>query len=243
MRNLSSTERLDLSEGSITARIGADTQIGTNRPKWDLGQIAALVTADTLAKAETHAEAVRSTRDRAPSGGIVGAAFDTLASDSPKEPTAKVGVIFGDGEALSLEVNAVEYSMLQTATHRALKRPEDARRGPALISLPMSRDDAEYILDKRRKGASIGIMLPFVILGAIVFALGRFLPGLFDGPDIPILIRLSSWLGLTGGGVLIAFGFFKGMFPPKAHVLLRPGEAAAYDALCRPEPAASPEPT
>lgn len=179
MRNLETGATMIEADGFLTEELSALSRIDVPRCRWSLAQIASIVTTDTLASAQARADAVRQARTRrtltgAAIGGAVdftigndsildgvllGAAFGYLTSDSPQQITAKVGIIFNDGEALSLEVTAREYTLLQTAAHQALAQPEADRTRPAQTNYEVGLYDAEDILGRRQHGEARSLLL------------------------------------------------------------------------------------
>lgn len=178
MKNLETGATMIEAGGFLTEQLSAASRIDAPRYRWNLAEIASIVTTDTLASAVARDAAVRQARTRrtltgAVIGGAVdftmgndsildgvllGAAFGYLTSDSPQKITAKVGIIFNDGEALSLEVDATEYALLQTAAHRSLAKPAGGSN-PSRTSYAVNLYDAEDVLGKRRHKDAIAIMI------------------------------------------------------------------------------------
>lgn len=211
MKNLKTGAAMVIVGDFITPPLSPHTRIDADHYRWNLNEIASIVTTDTLESAEARAAAVRQARTRrtltgAVIGGVVdmasgddgildgvliGAAFGYLTANSPEKITAKVGVIFTDGEALSLEVDAKDYTLLQTAAKRALARAAgagrddmDARRAavlgrdvdrpepePAKTSYRLMHQQAEYVLSLRQDSDGTAKLL---LCGASGIALGVF---------------------------------------------------------------------
>lgn len=262
MKNLETGAVMMIADNHIISPASKHMRIDVDHYRWNLDQIASIVTTDTLESAEARAAAVRRARTRrtvtgAVIGGVIdmasgddgildgvliGAAFGYLTANSPEKITAKVGVIFTDGEALSLEVDAQDYTLLQTAAKRALARAagDDApATEPAKTSYRLTHQQAEYVLSLRQdsdgtaifllcaaSGIAIGVFPAFA--SAMMVMSGELAEG-FAGWFFNAIVEYGRWLAMAAivfGGIYKFFPFTK-----RETFLFDDGEREAFDRL------------
>lgn len=186
MIDIETGNTLNISDNFICEQVNEDTALNVSLTKWRLDAIKTIVTTQTLENSEARIAALNSDieqrrmtnvalggvagavidgiggEDTILDGVLLGAAFGFLVSPSKvtSDPTAKIGILFVNGESLALEVNSDEYTLLQAA---ALK--EEKHIGEPKETLSLSKEQMISILDNRRQSS---IQRRFVI----VFTMG-----------------------------------------------------------------------
>lgn len=257
MINLSNHGYLFIHEGFLYEALSSQTKIDEGQRRWDLTQIASILTVSSIEDAEARNAAIRDARRRrmikgALAGGmldaamgdgdsivdgvLLGAAFTYISSKGTETPTACIGIVFLDGEYLSLRVEAHDYAQLQAAAAAAqLKRDEAAETKPSLSCLPLSRKTCDRVLSARANDEAKGRAIPLIGVGCggvmlAIMVLG-LAPWMLEGtPDIiQEIAKFAIYLWGSVGVAITVWGFFRAFIPRSIESFLRnDAEKATY---------------
>jgi hypothetical protein len=198
-------------EYSLTPLVNKDVPLDAKLPTYNLNQITRFVTSSSIEHAKARNEAIRQDRNRnIAAGALAGGVMDGLSGDDSvldgvlfgalvgasvsqrtSEPTAQVGLIFADGESLSLEVDEKGYNQLQTIALSA-KPNKDI---PTITTDRLSKSQINAILDDIASSK----MNNGIFKGIVIATLGFVAPGTLNVilpyesiPNDPFLNILNS---------------------------------------------------
>lgn len=144
MRDISINTNLNIYGNEIIPSFRAHFDLMGTIKIWDLNQITSILTVDSLKNDELRKKEIHRRRKRSNillgavvgglmdasegddsilDGVLIGAAFGAIATGSPSDPRAQIGILFQDGGTLSLDVSKEEYTLLQTAYAKAQEHP------------------------------------------------------------------------------------------------------------------------
>lgn len=135
MKNIENGMYLSLHESEIIPKLTGSQDTSKPITVWNLNALETIVTTDTIKDSEErNRQAYKKRRssnmimgavvggvidgssggDSIIDGVLIGAVFGGLATGSPSNPKAQIGLIFKGGSTLSLEVDKEEYNLIQT---------------------------------------------------------------------------------------------------------------------------------
>lgn len=195
-RNRITREQMTVLADGIRARLTADSVIGAAQAVHDPSRIVMVATAASL----------RQALDRLDSSGVSPASAEALLRGDhgrlvpadPADPVSGIGLLFGDGRWLLLDVDPVECAHLK----RAAEKGPGSAGGPSVSMVPMKRMEAMEILFLRRDRTYRRYVLTPLVLGGLSIFTGMLL-ALVPGPSSvgPETLDMS-WRVMTGAGGL-----------------------------------------
>jgi outer membrane lipoprotein SlyB len=256
MINLSNGTNLKLGDNLIREIRDPESDLTKPVSTWSLAHLELIVTTDSLAddKKRKAIEYKKRQKENAIVGAVVGgmldgsdaddsildglllgAAFGAVATSGPEKPMAKVGLVFSDGNTLSVKVNSKEYSRLQSIAARNAKNGKYPKNGAVRKVFP-TKDDMDGALKVR----AITQLKKYLIAGFVI-ALGTALVGAWvssvhgggqgSNNEAEIFgafaefVKIIPYLGVAFGLILTTAGFV-GVFRPET--LLRSEEEDRY---------------
>lgn len=226
MRNIATNEELAIAGGRIYETLSPWTPIDGKRRSWDMARIADMLTAASIREAEARNAAIRAARlrravigagageiidagggdDGVVGGTLIGAAFGHISTPGPVEPMARIGLVFLDGETLSLEVNAEEFTLIQTAAAAASQEPTEDPDAPSHRDDEITPEEARTILTERAatQASAAGIATCIaggggVFIGAVVTSAGSE----FSGALGSVMMAVGAAPALVGAALII----------------------------------------
>ena len=224
MIDLSSGHSLVISGNQLRKAFDKNTLLTSEIKCWDLLTIEAILTVDTLQDDQKRQEVLHRQRKRSNmltgavlgglldagngddsiiDGVLIGAAFGSICTSSARDPKAQIGLLFSDGEHLSLEVDKHEYSRLQTIVASNQKKGVIQAESSKTRSLDSS--EVGDILSKR----SISSFMLKMMMGIMIIFIGAHNAEFFklilgeEAGQIPEPLRLIVFGVVIGAGVLM----------------------------------------
>ena len=260
MLNLSNGKYLELFNGAIRECLSPEANLAKNRIMWNLDHLDLIVTTDTI-QDDRKRKAIEHKKRRSGNivmgaivgglldgsegddsivdGALLGAAFGAVATSGPESATAKVGLLFSDNESLTVEVDADEYSQLQTIAEQNARRGQFNNESSAKET-PLTKDDMDRTLTNRALR-----QLKILLIAAVVIALGTSIAPYVASTGSPEeasgaaamlkgsmseIVKGLPYIGVGLGMLLVAAGFI-GVIRPQIH--LRENEKDLYESLAK----------